>query len=629
MSRFFQAAAVLAASCPFCLFGQDLTVPVMFPDRGGIVDVRNFGAFADDGVDDTEAIQAALDAHPNGNRVIYLPPGEYEVSNTLRWPIGAEEGESQKRTILQGAGVLHSVIRVPDGTSAFSGREPKAVIWTGAMPANRLRNAVRDLKIAVGAENPAAVGLQFNASNQGCVRNVVIEAEADSGVTGLDLGYTDEIGSLFVQNLAVKGFEYGISTKWPLNSITFENVVLRDQRRLGWWNYHQMVFLRGLVSYNWVPAIYNERDSWGAMTVMDSQIIGLEPNNADPGIANQRQMYYRNVEVAGYNRAIENSDRNRSQGNWIGAAHLIEDTSHRNVVSQFRHLDESTFAAAGEVRHLPVKETPIVPWGDPNLEWANILDFGADATGETNSSGALQRAIDSGAHTVYLPGGARFRFDGEVQIRGPVRRIIGLEGSCHSESGATWRLVDGQHPEGLEDAPEVVIERLENWKALRGGELELVVQSESARTLVVSSAIGFRVLGMGRGDIFLEDYCGHLELQNSGQSAWCRQITCRRKGSKIRNCGGNLWILGMRAERTGTLIETLDGGVTDATGIFVYSNQGWVDEEPAFFIRNSSAVLSGISERNFNRRPVSLWFRETQGGETRELKSPAWVYLSK
>ena len=390
-----------------------------------------------------------------------------------------------------------------------------------------------------------------------------------------------------------------------------------------------MVFLRGLVSHNWVPAIYNERDSWGAMTVMDSQIIGLEPDNADPGIANQRQMYYRNVEVAGYNRAIENSDRNRSQGNWIGAAHLIEDTSHRNVVSQFRHLDESTFAAAGEVRHLPVKETPIVPWGDPNLEWANILDFGADATGETNSSGALQRAIDSGAHTVYLPGGARFRFDGEVQIRGPVRRIIGLEGSCQSESGATWRLVDGQHPEGLEDAPEVVIERLENWKALRGGELELVVQSESARTLVVSSAIGFRVLGMGRGDIFLEDYCGHLELQSPGQSAWCRQITCRRKGSKIRNRGGNLWILGMRAERTGTLIETLDGGVTDATGIFVYSNQGWVDEEPAFFIRNSSAVLSGISERNFNRRPVSLWFRETQGGETREMKSPAWVYLSK
>jgi len=57
----------------------------------------------------------------------------------------------------------------------------------------------------------------------------------------------------------------------------------------------------------------------------------------------------------------------------------------------------------------------------------------------------------------------------------------------------------------------------------------------------------------------------------------------------------------MRAERTGMLIETTEGGTTDATGIFVYSNQGWNDDELAFMIRDSSAVLSGISERNFNR----------------------------
>ena len=629
MNQLNQIIAGLAMFCPLLVEGQDLSIPVVFPEDGGVVDVRNFGAFPDDGVDDTEAIQSALDAHPNGNRIIYLPSGDYQVSDTLRWPVGEGESESQKRTILQGAGILHSTICVPDGSTAFSGSDPRPVIWTGAMPANHLRNAVRDLKIMVGAENPAAVGLQFNASNQGCIRNVVIEAEEDSGITGLDLGYTDEIGSLLVENIAVKGFEYGISTKWPLNSITFENVILRDQRRLGWWNYHQMVFLRGLVSHNWVPAVYNEKDSWGAMTLMDSQIIGLEPDNSLPGIANQRQMYFRNVEVAGYQKAIDHSDRNRAQDDRIGAAHLIEDTSHRNVVSQFRHLDDPTFAAAGFVKHLPVKETPVVHWGDPVSSWINILEFGADPTGESDSTAALQGAIDSGAETIYLPGGSRFRFEGNLKIRGPVRRIIGLEGSCHTEGGAVWQLVDGQHPDGLADASTVVIERLENWKGLRGGELELVIQSESARTLVVSSVAGARVFGQGSGDIFLDDFCGHLELLSPNQSAWCRQITCRGKGTKIRNRGGKLWILGMRAEQTGTLIETTDGGITDATGIFVYSNQGWIREEPAFLIRNSSAVLSGISERNFNRRPVSLWFRETQGGETREMSQHAWVYLSK
>ena len=86
-----------------------------------------------------------------------------------------------------------------------------------------------------------------------------------------------------------------------------------------------------------------------------------------------------------------------------------------------------------------------------------------------------------------------------------------------------------------------------------------------------------------------------------------------------RNNGGRLWILGMKTEKIGTIIETVNGGITDAAGIFVYSNQGWDENIPAFVIDNSTATLAGISERNFNRNPVSFWVRETQAGETREL----------
>ncbi len=630
LSKVIRFGIVFAAFALLQMAGaDDYDEPVLFPEDGGIIDVRDFGASGEDALDDTAAIQRALDAHPNGNRIIYLPAGEYIVSDTLRWPAGTEEGEGQKRTILQGAGILFTTIKLPDASQGFSGPEPKALVWTGDQPASRLRNSVRDLKLSIGADNPGAIGLQFNASYQGCVRNVAIEAAEGSGKIGLDLGYTDEIGSLLVRNLVVQGFDYGVSTKWPINSVTFENIVLRDQRKLGLWNYHQMVFLRGLISHNWVPAIYNEKDSWGAITLMDSQIIGLEPDKLDPGIINQRQMYFRNVEIAGYEKSVDNADRNRDQGDIAGSTHLIHETSHANVVSQFRHLDEATLAAAGELKSLPVKEIPQVDWGSPNETWSNIVDFGGDPTGEADSSGALQRAIDSGARTVYLPGGASFRFDSDIQIRGPVQRIIGLEGSCFTDTGVVWTLVDGKHPQGMEDAPIVVIERCENWKALRGGELEIVIRSESSRTLVASSVIGFRVEGKGSGDIFLDDFCGHLDLLSSGQSAWCRQITCRRKGTKIRNDGGRLWIMGLKAERTGTVIETVNGGVTDATGIFVYSNQGWIEDEPAFVIKDSSAILAGISERNFIRRPVSLWFRETQNGETRELKNRAWVYLSR
>jgi hypothetical protein len=45
------------------------------------------------------------------------------------------------------------------------------------------------------------------------------------------------------------------------------------------------------------------------------------------------------------------------------------------------------------------------------------------------------------------------------------------------------------------------------------------IRHESARTLVVSSWIGVDVEGHGNGDIFLDDFCGRLNLHQPGQSA--------------------------------------------------------------------------------------------------------------
>jgi hypothetical protein len=101
------------------------------------------------------------------------------------------------------------------------------------------------------------------------------------------------------------------------------------------------------------------------------------------------------------------------------------------------------------VTHLPVKETPEVPWEG---KWANIEAFGADGDGKQDSSAALQRAIDSGADTIYLPAGKEFFFNSEVILRGPVKRIIGLEGRFHTEGKAVWHLVDGENA-----APTVMI----------------------------------------------------------------------------------------------------------------------------------------------------------------------------
>lgn len=599
---------------------------ISFPVDAGIVDVREFGATPDDGNDDTVAIQEALDQFPGGNRIVYLPPGVFEVTDTLRWPGGEFPGQAQKRVILQGAGEAHTVLRLPESTSGFYEGPPKPLIWTGDKPAQRFRNAIRDLTIEISEGNRGAIGIQFNASNQGGLRNVTIRAPQGTGRIGLDLGHTDEIGPLLVRNLRVEGFDVGISSKWPVNSNTFEHIHLANQRRFGWWNYHQMIFVRGLTAEGRATALYNEGNSWGSVVLMNSHLHGVGAGSQIPAILNQRQIVLGDVDILGYQKAVENDDRDRDKGNIASAGLIVEDTSHRNVVSPFREIEGGTFADVGEVRRLPVKETPEVPWGDPSIDWVNLLSFGADPEGVKDASPALQRAIDSGKKTIYLPPSGEFRFESEVRIRGPVRRIIGLEGRFTTSEEAVWKLVDGDHPEGMPDAPGVIIERL----TMRNGGGELRVRQESERTLVVSSSMGINVEGHGTGDLFIDDLSGHLDRVAPGQNVWCRQLNSERKdGVKCRNVGGNLWILGMRSEHRGPVMELTGGGHTELNGLFLYSNSGWNEGEPAFIIRDSTAALFGMNERNFNRRPVSFWISETQDGETKEVRKLPWVYLSR
>ncbi len=54
---------------------------LVFPADGGVLDVRAFGTKPDDDLDDTAAIQQSFDQHPSGNRIIYLPPGRWIITN--------------------------------------------------------------------------------------------------------------------------------------------------------------------------------------------------------------------------------------------------------------------------------------------------------------------------------------------------------------------------------------------------------------------------------------------------------------------------------------------------------------------------------------------------------------------
>ena len=68
--------------------------------------------------------------------------------------------------------------------------------------------------------------------------------------------------------------------------------------------------------------------------------------------------------------------------------------------------------------------------------------FGANGGDEADDTVAFQKAIDSGASTVFIPVG-KFILDGNVILRGKVTRIIGVRGEWGQLAWATPAGVTG------------------------------------------------------------------------------------------------------------------------------------------------------------------------------------------
>ena len=71
------------------------------------------------------------------------------------------------------------------------------------------------------------------------------------------------------------------------------------------------------------------------------------------------------------------------------------------------------------------------------------------------------------------------------------------------------------------------------------------------------------------GAVFLEDVVGgpyYFDHTN----VWARQLNQEiREIDHVRNFGGNMWILGYKTEKNGTLIHTTEGGHTELLGLFL------------------------------------------------------------
>ncbi len=569
---------------------------IVFPADAGLVDVTKapYGAKGDGVSDDTAAIQKALQDYPNKGAIIYLPNGVYVISDTLRWG-KTDDGNSEKNEILQGQSRDGTIIKLKDAAPGYGNkRAPKSMAYTGAAPAQRFRNAVRNVTFDTGVGNPGAIGLQFNASNQGTVHDVSIISGDGSGPIGLDMSFTNEIGPLLVKNLRVRGFDTGIKCGGSVNSMTFEHVAVQDQNVVGVRNEGQTVTMRDYRSTNAVPAFDNDS---GFVTLVGATLTGRGAASDKPAIINSADLYARGVKATGYTQAIN--------GAAVKGLSLVEYSS-KPVAKLFD-------SPAGAL-NLPVKETPEVPWDNLN-DWASPAQFGGKPNDNQDDSEAIQKAIDSGKTTVYLPNG-NWNINHTVLVRGKVRRIIGCEAAVDIAGMDTpgFKVVDGA-------APVVVIERL-----IGGYAKTTSVENASSRTLVMANLCNFNGHMSGSGDVFIEDVTSNPfhGWQFSKQNIWARQFNPENEGTHVQNDGGKLWILGLKTERGGTLVETKGGGQTEVVGGFSYTTTAG-KLAPMFVVDNARASFS-FREVCFNGDPFTTIVRETRGGQTKIVAGtdPAW-----
>ncbi len=570
----------------------------IFPEGAGVIDVTKAPYFAKgDGLnDDTAALQKAFNDYPSKNAIIYLPNGVYLVSDTIRW------GKDERNTILWGQSRAGAVIKLKDSCPGYENpRKTKGIIWTGNAPAQRFSNEIHSLTVDSGTNNPGACGVQFIANNQGGMWDVTIVSGDGQGVNGLDLGYTDEQGPCFIKNMMVRGFDYGVKTAMTVDGETLEHVSVEHQNKAGFRNDGQPFTARGLRSLNDVPAFL----AMGGLNVLiDCEFKGTGAAKDAPAIVLEGTLLARNIKTTGYKQAIENHSGDK--GGVPGT----------NV--DFFINKAATNLFGGEIKplNLPIKETPVVPWDDVK-DWVGVQQFGAKEGDGQDDSAGIQKAIDSGATTVYLPRG-NYRIGETVVIRGNVRRLIGcrawldMTDALRKAGKPAFRFEDGA-------APVVIVEGMST--DFSGG-THCFIENNAKRTLILHRlAVNFQgadaYRGQGSGEVFIEDVVGH-NFRFKSEKLWARQFNVEGGGVHISNDGGTQWILGYKTEGGGTLHQTTNGGVTELLGGMAYSS-GQNLTTPMFIVENSKATFS-FCEIDFGGGHFHTILRETHGGETKELK---------
>ena len=640
MSTAVLLAALLAADPP-----PDQRCPLPSADPC-VYDVRTeFGAKGDGLADDTAAVQAALHAacadDSERSGIVYVPAGTYRLTGTLVANVGRGGsgvgpwlwGESRDSVLLKlddGAGPG------PDGIEG-TGDDLTSVIRThpndsGKTSANWFMRNLRRFTLDCG-DNPGVDGVRYFASNLGVIRDVTVNG---NGPVGINSSFLSEAGPDLIQNVTVEGFDSGVSSRWRYgqtlcdltcvdcdlgvsvvaNAVGIENLVVRGGDRAlevahpndwTWWGGAAAV-LGGEFETNRAP-IYTTSPLYARDLVRRRG-----RHDTGPAILS---------ETPAGNAA---GDRNR----------VAEYYSHPPAILGGARNGESSADPAADFSsdRLPIEREPDIEWEPDFSRWLCANDYGATADGEDDTAAfqaAFDAAADRGCTVVTLRGVPRkgkrswYNLKGDVTVKAPVRQVLGL--------GFARVLGRGRFVVNGESAPLVRFQNITSF----GGPMPGFAVEAADRTLVCDSCGG---LYMGAaGKMFLTNCPGHVDV-GPGVRCWARHLNPEGDsadehsppGGLVANRGGELWVMGAKAEGRGTRFYTSDGGVTEVYGFYAYTNFSGArdDPRPMFTVETGGKLFAaGVKEVTFNQAGYGVKARGPDGAAlTKEtLGGRPWAHF--
>jgi hypothetical protein len=584
--------------------GPNITFPdtLLMQNGGPVINLKNppepgMHAAKGDGVtDDTAAFLDVWDllkreykkSGPWGSDnsfYVYLPNGTYKVSDTLIYR-GATVGAYPKwdgtfdinHVHFVGQSRAKTIIQLADHCAGYGDPDHPKIVLAFQHPDTVFNNVpgsnwLRNLTINTGRGNPGAVALFFQGANNTDLRSVTLQSGDGAGKYGIWFKQGSIQG--YYADVTVNGFNDGIYDDVNAEGdVAFEYLTLRGQKEAGFLLTGGGASLRRLRSEQirpGVPALKIDGSGPQAV-VLDSELKGA--GKAGSAIEMTRDteqcLLARDVATAGYALAIRKA---------------ATTAASKPFVDEYVSYPVKTSA---HPRHLPIEDTPQVPWYDPKTQWAVVDDYPS-----------VQAALDSGKPVVCFKK-RHYKLPRDVVVPTSVHVINGMASQV---KGGTFVIAQASaSPLLFQDSsmPIRVLARRNIIQRCAGGGL-------SNPTGLPITFYLENVNDNATGD----DFC------RPGQRIFARQIDIEYgNGNQIVSNGGALWIFGYKTENMGATPFTVkNGGSLEVLGGYSNQTNAPPTDRQNPLIRNDDGWASITLFTNLGG-PFVKAVEETRGGVT-------------